>query len=150
MVESDQPVGDGVNYTNEPLQFKLVGGRPRYAGETEEPVEYVAVANEESGVIGYLWVNDADDAASWVERPDADPDSFEGAALWFELLRYYKAQGLPPSQALARIADHPGGQVSGRVVAGSRAMGSSLAELRRIAGQVEEPPTAPHEFRRGE
>jgi hypothetical protein len=150
MAGSDQPVSEGENFMNEPLQFKMVGGRPRYGNETDKPVEYVAVANEESGLIGYIWVNDADDAASWVERPDADPDSFEGAALWFDLLRHYKAQGLPPSQALARIAEHPGGEVSGRVVAGSRAMASSLAELRRIAGQVEQPPTAPFVFRRGE
>ncbi len=127
-----------------------MGGRPRYANETDKPVEYVAVANERTGVLGYLWGNDADDAAFFEERPDADPDSFDGSFMWITLLRECKAAGLTPSQALARLAAHPGDEVSGRVVAGSRAMAPSLAELRRIAGQVEEPPTGPSEYRRGE
>ncbi|MFD0263536.1 hypothetical protein ACFVH7_35285 [Kitasatospora indigofera] len=115
------------------LQFQATDdGPPRYASTTDNAVEYVAVANTAAGVIGYIWANDTDGAAGWMGRPAAGPDSVNGARPWHQLLRRYKAQDVLPSEAIALLAAHPGGEI-GRVVAGSRTRADSLAALREIA-----------------
>ncbi|MFE2912718.1 hypothetical protein [Kitasatospora indigofera] len=90
------------------------------------------MANATKGVIGYIWANDTDGVAGWMARPAARPDSVNGARPWHQLLCRYKAQDLLPSEAIALLAAHPGGE-TGRVVAGSRTRADSLAALREIA-----------------
>ncbi|MEV7181038.1 hypothetical protein [Kitasatospora sp. NPDC093679] len=137
--DTDRPAaraggGDLAPPTHDDLMFKVVDdGPPRYTNTTDKPVEYVAVASDTSGgVIGYLWANDTDGAAGWMGRGAAGPEATNGAEPWILLMFRYKAQGLTPTEALAQMAEHPGGPV-GRVVAGSRRRAESLEELRAIA-----------------
>ncbi|GHE26564.1 hypothetical protein GCM10018781_78820 [Kitasatospora indigofera] len=129
---------------NEDMQMSVVPGGPvNYTYRTEKAVEYVTVANDDGLVLGYLWACDADDAAGWQARPAARPDASNAGVDWTLRLRDYKARDLPPSQALAELAEHPVGGLSGRVVPGSRARASGLVELRELAGDRPPPPPRP-------
>ncbi|MFJ1752749.1 type VII secretion system-associated protein [Kitasatospora sp. NPDC088134] len=119
------------------------GGPPHYAYSTDKPVEYVAVANARSGLIGYLWVCDEDDAAGWERRPVAGDDAYNGSGFWVLRFRETKARGLTPSQALAELATLDGGVESGRIVPGSHARAESVAQLREIATRGWQPPPRP-------
>lgn len=88
-------------YMTEDLAPRITGGPPRYTSQTEGPVVYVAVTA--GRVIGYLYANDADDAAGWVPRHDATPDEQNLAAAWIIRLRDAKARGLAPVAALHEL-----------------------------------------------
>jgi hypothetical protein len=120
--------------TTEDLHFNPVGGPAEYAYTTDKPVHYVAVAAE-AGILGYLWAADEDDAAGYEPRPALGDDAFNAGVSWHVALRRAKSRGIPPSQALAELAEMSGGKSMGRVVAGSEADASSLADLKEIAGQ---------------
>ncbi|MFI6849768.1 hypothetical protein ACIBJD_35085 [Kitasatospora sp. NPDC050467] len=125
----------------EDMELKLVGGGPvDYAYQTDKPVEYVAVANESSGLLGYLWACDADDAAGWEDRPAVAIEASNSAAYWLRKLREAKARALPPSEALAELAENPSGGRVGGIVPGSRARAKSVPELREKAREGWEPP----------
>src|SRR4051794_6095617 len=105
----------GGGYRDEDLQFKPVNPRPRYANTANGPVRYLAVANQ-NGVIGYLWASDPDDAAGYEYLRSAGDDAANAGVPWYQRLRAAKAAGLPPSQALDRLAAEPGDPTIGRVV----------------------------------
>ncbi|MER5641494.1 hypothetical protein ABT095_31695 [Kitasatospora sp. NPDC002227] len=131
---------------SEDMELSVAPGGPvRYARTTDKAVEYVAVANEESGVLGYLWACDADDAAGWQDRPAAGRDASNAGGFWIPKLREFKARGVSPSQMLAELAQGAGGGRIGQVVPGSRALASGLAALKEIAGddKPKQPPASP-------
>ncbi|MFC5661421.1 hypothetical protein ACFP3U_00335 [Kitasatospora misakiensis] len=134
----------------EDMQLRLVEGGPiDYAYRTDKSVEHVTVANDASGVLGYLWASDEDDAAGWVERPAVLADASNSGGYWLRKLREAKALGLPPSQALAKLAEsRPGGRIGG-IVPGSRSRADSVAALEAEARKGWEPPTSPAPRRRG-
>ncbi|GAA4880955.1 hypothetical protein [Kitasatospora terrestris] len=147
--ERERAYGWGNERLNEDMQFSVVPGGPaRYVHTTDKAVEYVTVARED-GVLGYLWACDADDAAGWQVRPAGGDDAYNAGVSWTMRLRDPKARGLTPSQALAELAASPGNPQIGRVVAGSRATASGLAELRELAGANQAPKPETPRVRRG-
>ncbi|MFI9160735.1 hypothetical protein [Kitasatospora aureofaciens] len=126
------------------MQLRLMAGGPAsYAYRTDKPVEYVAIASEDVGVIGYVWACDADDAAGWEGRPSAGAIAMNGSKYWFGKLREAKADGLLPSLALDALSADSEGGWSGRVVPGSRTRAASVEELRNKAHEGWEPPIQP-------
>ncbi|MFH8379389.1 hypothetical protein ACH4E7_00355 [Kitasatospora sp. NPDC018058] len=126
------------------MQLRLVEGGPAsYVYRTGKPVEYVAIASESVGILGYVWACDADDAAGWEARLSLGPIAMNGGAYWFARLRETKARGLLPSQALDVLSADTEGGWSGRVVPGSRATATSVEALREKAREGWEPPAQP-------
>lgn len=124
--------------------MRLVEGGPvDFVFQTDKPVEYVAVANQGDGILGYLWACDADDAAGWEGRLAAGAIAMNGSRYWYGKLREAKARGLLPSQALAELSADTEGGWSGQVVSGSRAKAASVVELRVKAREGWEPPAQP-------
>jgi hypothetical protein len=120
----------------EDLQLQPIDGPADYAYSTDKPVEYVAVANEASGVIGYIWACDADDAAGWKKRPAAGDDAYNAGSYWIPRLRVAKAMDLTPSQALAKLLADPGNVRAGRLVRDSKAVAPSSQALREMADRA--------------
>ncbi|WP_159394298.1 hypothetical protein [Streptomyces sp. NRRL S-495] len=134
----------------EDMQLKLVEGGPvDYAYRTDKPVEFVTVANEASGVLGYIWASDEDDAAGWVERPAVLVEASNSGSYWLRKLREAKARSLTPSQALAELAeDRPGGRI-GAIVPGSRSRADTVIALEEKAREGWQPPAPSTTARRG-
>ncbi|WP_051969990.1 hypothetical protein [Kitasatospora azatica] len=137
---------------HEDLQLRLREGGPvDYTYRTDKPVQYVAVANDSIGILGYLWACDADDAAGWVARPAAGHEGVNSAIIWFHDLREAKARGLEPSRALAEFAALPKGTYVDWVVPGSWASADSVAALEELASEgYTPPPPRPRPVRRRE
>ncbi|MGK4584394.1 hypothetical protein [Kitasatospora sp. HPMI-4] len=126
----------------EDLAFVVVDeGPPRYADSTDQAVEFYTVANEHGRVTGYLWTCDADDAADF-ERRLADGD-LNSAIFWSAKLLEAKSQGLPPTQAVQQLAADPGHPFYGHIVIESKAVASSLTELKSLAAKGWTPPKEP-------
>lgn len=118
----------------EDLRLKQTGGPAVYHHTTGKPVRYLTVANDRSGVIGYLWANDEDGAAGWEPRPAAGGDAFNGARPWLARLRDARSRELPPTEALREIAGEPPAEdAPSAVVPGPLAEAPSLAALRDLA-----------------
>ncbi|MEV0531086.1 hypothetical protein [Kitasatospora sp. NPDC050463] len=132
----------GSHLLGEDMQMRLVEGGPvDYTFRTDKPVEYVAVANEANGILGYLWACDADDAAGWEGRLAAGAIAMNGSRYWYGRLREAKTRGLQPSLALAELSTDTEGGWSGHLVPGSRAIAASVSELREKARDGWEPPS---------
>lgn len=123
-------------YMTEDLQMRIVSGPPHYTSRTEKPVEHVLLRTSEGERMGFIYVNDEDDAAGWQVYAGASPDAQNWAAPWIRILRDCKGRGLKPSAALELILQttHPRSEV----VPGSRATSANLAALAELAGM---PPT---------
>lgn len=120
-------------YRDEDVQFKVVDGPPLYRNTAEGPVRYVVVANGD-GVLGYLWISDAVDAAGYVPRRSGGDVAMNSGGYWLRKLRAGKATGLLPSQALAGLPADSGSPMTGRIVTGSEGTAPSLAVLKDLAG----------------
>ncbi|MFD0279245.1 hypothetical protein ACFVHB_35860 [Kitasatospora sp. NPDC127111] len=131
---------------SEDMQMRLVDGGPvDYTFRTERPVEYVAVANDDGTVLGYLWGCDADDAAGWKVRRAAGSAASNVGGYWYMKLRDAKSRGLLPSQALAELSAEPMAGRVGKIVPGSRTKADSLEKLQELALQGWNPPAAEEE-----
>jgi hypothetical protein len=120
---------------NEDLPFNAApGGPPRYNSTTDKPVRYVTVADLTGKAIGYVWANDADDAASWLDRKDISSAAYNEGMVWTLWLRDAKARGIAPSEALAELtrASTVDG-ANGRVVPGSLTEIPDVEILRALA-----------------
>lgn len=124
-------------YMTEDLELRLSGGPPRYTSQTSNPVDHVLLCTSEGEVMGYIYVNDDDDAAGWQPRKGASPAAQNHAALWMLTLRECKKRGLKPRAALDEIlgTTHPGSYV----VAGSLGRSESLAALQELASRKDPP-----------
>ena len=122
-----QPPG----YMTEDLEPRVTGGPPRYTSQTGGPVTYVAVTA--GRVIGFLYANDADDAAGWVPRAGASPEEQNLAAAWIVRLRDAKARGLAPTAALAEIRGAANGQSA--ISADAPRTAPDLDALRPVANE---------------
>ncbi|MCX5209099.1 hypothetical protein OG689_07335 [Kitasatospora sp. NBC_00240] len=122
---------------NQDLQFLVVSSPPRYASETDHPVEYVAAVAPEGHVTGYLWWCDADGAAAFARRL-AVP-SWNAGSFWYSKLLEAKARNLLPSQAVREFLLEPGTGSSGRLDPASRAV-TGLAALTELAAEGWQPP----------
>ncbi|MGC9442640.1 hypothetical protein, partial [Streptomyces sp. WG5] len=109
--------------------YIVPGGPPRYARHTGRPVQYVAIADSDDQVIGYVWVNDEDEAGSVWSRNAAGPAAANEAGVWGKRLRNAKERGLRPTQALAELLATPSTSPRSHIVPDSLAEAESLAVL---------------------
>ncbi|MBT1183456.1 hypothetical protein HET69_05405 [Streptomyces sp. CJ_13] len=102
-----------------------------YRRSADGEVRYIPVRGER-GVLGYLWASDAEGAASFEPRDDAEEAGYKAGLLGLDRLQSAYARGLSPSQALDEVAG---------VVGAERPGSSDLASLRERAS--EDPSAAP-------
>ncbi|WP_030374825.1 hypothetical protein [Streptomyces rimosus] len=80
--------------------FGHVGYKRSASGE----VQYVPV-RDEHGLLGYLWASDAANSASFEPRDLDNEERYKASLSWLTRLDAAYDRGLPPSQALAELAD---------------------------------------------
>ncbi|MFC0629405.1 GNAT family N-acetyltransferase [Kribbella deserti] len=123
-------------YLTEDLQPRLISGPPSYGGLTERAVEYIAIADRDNIVVGYLYANDEDDVVGW--QPCSGAAQSGGYYYpWMMKLRECKERGLRPSAALdelVRDVDDAAANPRSHVVLGPRQYAADLAVLRQMAG----------------
>lgn len=110
------------------------GGPPRYRFQTDGPVRYVSVADAQDDLLGHLWFNDQDDAASWVPLKARGSEGVSAGAAWRSRLQAAKERGLTPSQAVTELIEQWPSTKSSHIVEGSLAEVSSLRRLKEHAG----------------
>lgn len=118
----------------EPLPFKEVDSPPHYACSTDRAVRYVEVADRQGMILGYLWINDEDDAAGWQVRRAAGDEGYNKGSLWVSSLHDAKARGLSPAAALAEMIEASDPTRSSHIVAGPPAEADGLDYVVRLAG----------------
>ncbi|WP_180687320.1 hypothetical protein [Streptomyces gossypiisoli] len=117
----------------EPLQWEEVDSPPRYANSTDKPVEYATVVDRKGTVLGYVWVNDEDDAAGWQYRRAGGDEAFNMGALWATEFHEAKEQGLAPSEALAKMTRDYGPEDPSHILPGSLKSAPTLETLKELA-----------------
>ncbi|MGI5140023.1 MULTISPECIES: hypothetical protein [unclassified Streptomyces] len=119
----------------EDLPFNEVSGPPRYNRATDGPVQYVSIANAAGSVIGYVWANDADEAAGWLTPPGLRPADLNAGAPWLWKLRDAKARDLAPTALLAELMEGAGDSERSHVVPGSLSEVGTLGALRDLVSR---------------
>lgn len=119
----------------ESLQWEEVDSPPRYANTTDKPVRYAAVADRSGTVLGYLWLNDEDDAAGWQYRRAGGDEAFNMGALWAGELHEAKEKGLTPSAALDAMMREYGPEDPSHIVPGSVTDAPSLQVVKELAAK---------------
>ncbi len=117
------------------VHFNLVSpGPPRYQNHTDKPVRYFTVVDRQDGaVLGYLWVNDEDDAAAWEPHEAAGPRALmEGFGL-FNRLEKAKGRGIRPSQAIEEMLAEPATGKYGRALPDSLTDAPNAAAVEALA-----------------
>lgn len=112
---------------SEDPQFRTVYAPPRFPRTTESSVWYVAVVLR-GNVVGYLWAATTDDAAGFVARKEVGADALNASIRWAERLRWAKANGLTPLQAIRHWVGAEEDPKAG-AVAGAEESASSLQAL---------------------
>ncbi|MFG2664465.1 hypothetical protein ACGFY6_09470 [Streptomyces sp. NPDC048387] len=84
-----------------------------YGRQASGPVRYAPVLGPNS-VLGYLWASDAEGAASFEPREEADLDAYRAGLIWLDRLQQAYDRGLPPTGALAELGELPCTPVAGR------------------------------------
>lgn len=118
----------------EDVQFKRISGPPRYNRVAQGPVTYVRVAIDSGVVIGYVWADDAGEAAGWVAPPGLGAAEVNAGAAWLRKLRDAKARDLAPTAMLAELVRGTGDIRGSHVVPGSSAEAPTLDALKELAG----------------
>jgi hypothetical protein len=111
---------------------------PRYTSRPHKPVEHITLRTTAGEVMGYIYINDDDDAAGWQPQAGASPTAQNHVAYWVRILLDHKKRNLKPSAALDAMlrAANP----NSHIVPGSRTTSPSLAALKALAGA---PPLTP-------
>ena len=121
-------------YMTEDLQMRIISGPPSYTTRTDGPVDHVMLRTTTGEVMGYIYVNDDDDAAGWIPLAGASPHAQNLAAFWIRILRDLKGRERKPSEALAQaltvVSPHF------EVVAESRQTSANLEALKILAGRT--------------
>jgi hypothetical protein len=113
-------------------EFRTVWAPESYPRTTESAVRYVPVMLGD-GVVGYLWAAVTDDAAQYVARQDAGDAGFNAGVPWVQRLRWAKANGLAPLQALRHWAGQEEEPRAGRIPPGAEQELPSLSALNELA-----------------
>ncbi|MFB4271504.1 hypothetical protein [Nonomuraea sp. GTA35] len=113
-------------------QFQTVRMPESYPRTTSSAVRYVPVVLRET-VVGYLWAAVTDDAAGYLRREDGGDDAVNSSIGWIQRLRWAKANGLTPLEALRHWAGQQEDDRAGKVPAGVEFELPALPELERLA-----------------
>ncbi|MEU5161748.1 ADP-ribosylglycohydrolase family protein [Streptomyces sp. NPDC020875] len=115
--------------------MRITGGRPRYENRTDGAVQYVAVADTQNALVGYLWYNDADEAADWLPIKSGDSRASSHGGAWLDRLGAGKERGLTPSQTVTEsLQQWPSAKYT-HLVQGSLAQAPNLRTLYERAGR---------------
>lgn len=98
--------------------FQTVWAPDSYLRTTSAAVRYLPVVKDGT-VIGYLWAATTDDAAQYVPREQAGDAAFDATVAWTQRLRWAKANGITPLQALRHWAGESEDARAGRISAGA-------------------------------
>lgn len=112
--------------------FRTVWAPDTYPRTTSAAVRYVPVVKD-GVVIGYLWAATTDDATQYVAREQAGDAALDAAVAWTRRLRWAKANGITPLQALTLWAGTPEDPRAGAVPPGTPFEAPSLAHLAELA-----------------
>ncbi|MFI7704585.1 hypothetical protein [Nonomuraea sp. NPDC049480] len=115
-------------------RFQTVWSPESYPRTTSAAVRYVPVVMRET-VIGYLWAAVTDDAARYVRRENGGEAAVNAAIVWTQRLRWAKANGLTPLQALRHWAGQQEDDRAGMVPAGVEFELPTLRELEELAAE---------------
>lgn len=113
-------------------EFRTVWAPDTYPRTTSAAVRYVPIVKD-GVVIGYLWAATTDDAAQYVPREQAGDAALDAAVAWTQRLRWAKAHGVTPLQALRHWAGDPEDARAGAVPVGAPFELPSLDRLVELA-----------------
>lgn len=117
---------------DEEMSFTPVAGGPvDYAATADGPVRYVEVVDDQ-GLLGFLWFQDAADAADFIPCESRGIDALKAGVAWGGKLREQKERGLAPSQAVSDLATWTDTD-AGRAAAGELSEAESEDALRMLA-----------------
>ncbi|MER7177381.1 hypothetical protein [Streptomyces mesophilus] len=117
---------------NEDLRFGRSSGPPLYCPSTDKPVQYLTVVDALDRVVGYAFAGDEDDAGGFCYRKVGGDEAYDKSVRWARMLRDAKAEGLAPTEALARLAAF-GGDEDSRVVPGPPLSAPDSAYVKELA-----------------
>ncbi|MGC9443204.1 hypothetical protein, partial [Streptomyces sp. WG5] len=109
--------------------YIVPGGPPRYASHTGRPVQYVAFADADGQVLGYVWANDEDDAAGVEVRSAVEPGASNKAGAWARYLHRAKERSIAPTEALAEMMAQPSSTGGSHILPDTLTQAESLAVL---------------------
>ncbi|MEU4698890.1 hypothetical protein [Nonomuraea dietziae] len=112
--------------------FQTVRAPDTYPRTTSAAVRYVPIVKDGT-VIGYLWAATTDDAAQYVPREQAGDAAFDAAVAWTQRLRWAKANGITPLQALRHWVGESEDTRAGKVPTGAPFEAPSLGVLVELA-----------------
>ena len=112
--------------------MREVSGPPRYTSRTDKPIEHITLRTTGGEVMGYIYINDEDDAAGWQPQSGASPTAQNHAGFWVRILLDSKKRGLKPSAALDEM--FRASNSNSNIVPGSRSTSPNLAALKALAG----------------
>ncbi|WP_433246631.1 hypothetical protein ACQPYK_45570 [Streptosporangium sp. CA-135522] len=113
-------------------KFNTVWVPESHPQTTQSAVRFVPVTMN-GAVVGYLWAAVTDDAARYVAREDSGDAGFNAGVAWVQRLRWAKANGVTPLQALRHWAGHEEDPRAGRVDPDSEQECPSLRALEELA-----------------
>ncbi|GAB3945095.1 hypothetical protein [Micromonospora vulcania] len=117
---------------SEDPEFRPVSLPDNYPGTTTSAVRVLPVRLG-GRTIGYLWAAVTDDAAGFVERPDAGHVGLNAGIGWVQRIRWARANQVRPLQLLRHWAGKPEHAKAGLVPDVAVQEVPSLAELRAHA-----------------
>lgn len=88
-----------------------------------------------SGLLGYLWASDAEGAASFEARDEADLDGYRAGLVWLDRLHDAYERGLSPVAALIELGNMPDTPVAGALAGEAPLKVNEFWELRELARQ---------------
>ncbi|MFI5676381.1 hypothetical protein [Streptomyces cellulosae] len=138
--ESDGTASDVWGSFEIPRRNQIFSRTPRfrddgYQRSAEGEVLYFPVHDAQGRVLGFLWASDAEGAASFEPRVDADEAGYRAGLLWLDRLNAAFQRDLSPSAALAEASNFPGETGSGQVDSAARPRSADLIELREKASR---------------
>ncbi|MFI6578830.1 hypothetical protein ACIBFB_23835 [Nocardiopsis sp. NPDC050513] len=115
------------------LRFTPVEGAAEgFARTTAGAVSYVPVVST-SGVLGYLWWSDAENAAGFEPRPSAGNAAFNAASYWIARVRGTNVRERLPSHVVTELREGSGGSAAGHIAPDAPAQAENHQAVRAIA-----------------
>lgn len=124
---------------SEDLEFRLSENSPsiKYARTASGPISVVPIARDlpdgRVQTVGYLWSSNGENAAGYVARRDAAPDSFNVGGVWRQRLMEAKSRGLSPEEAVLSCVSCAADSVFGYANSSDVRPETTLADLKALA-----------------
>ncbi|MFB6505969.1 hypothetical protein ACFYXP_34790 [Streptomyces sp. NPDC002466] len=106
---------------------------PTYKRTACGRVLYFPVRSLGGLLLGYLWASDAEGAASFEARDEADLDGYRAGLVWLDRLHGAYERGLSPTAALIELRGAPDAPVAGALAGEAPLEVKEFRELRELA-----------------